>query len=93
MPAWIYLLRLRSGRLYLGATTDLHQRYQDHLNGKGGRTTRIDPPFELAYSEVFDSFAEARRREAQLKRWSAKKKEALVAGDTVRLHQLSKSTN
>lgn len=91
MPAWMYLLRLRSGRLYPGATKDLNRRYRDHLEGKGGRTTRMDPPVALAYIERFNHFAEARQREAQIKRWPAKKKAALVAGDITRLRQLATS--
>lgn len=91
MPAWFYILRLRSGAFYPGATTDLRQRYQDHCDGKACRTTRLDPPAELVYSEEMPTFSDARRREAQVKRWSRAKKEALVAGDAEALRRLSKS--
>jgi predicted GIY-YIG superfamily endonuclease len=36
-------------------------------------------------------FSAARQREAQLKRWSGQKKEALVSGNLVLLKQLSRS--
>ena len=91
MPAWFYMLRLESGRLYPGATTNLHQRWRDHLEGKGGRTTAIDPPVSLAYQESFATFTEARNREAQVKRWSAAKKEALARGDRETLRRLAAS--
>ena len=91
--AYLYILRLKSGGLYIGATTDLMQRYQDHQNGKACRTTKLDPPIKVVYSESLPTFSDARKREAQIKRWSRAKKEALVAGDIVKLQNLSKSRN
>jgi putative endonuclease len=89
MPAWFYILRLRSGALYIGATTDLDQRYQDHCSGKACRTTKLDPPVGLVYSEELDTYSDARRREGQIKRWSRAKKEALVSGTLSRLKALA----
>jgi len=91
MSAWFYLLRLRSGILYPGATTDLSRRYREHLSGNACRTTRLDPPASLAYSEPHPTFTSARRREAQVKRWTRAKKEALAAGDAVGLKALARS--
>ncbi len=93
MIAWLYILRLKSGGLYIGATTDLKQRYQDHLNARACRTTKLDPPLKLVYSESLSTFSEARKREAQIKRWTRAKKEALVSGDMVKLRNLSKPRN
>lgn len=90
MPAWFYILRLESGALYIGATTDLNQRYLDHRSGKACRTTSLDPPVALIYSEELETFSDARRREAQLKRWSREKREAFARGDLDTLHQLAK---
>ena len=93
MSAWLYILRLKSGGLYIGATTDLKQRYQDHLNGRACRTTKLDPPLKLVYTESLPTFSDARKREVQIKRWTRAKKEALVAGDIFKLQNLSKSRN
>lgn len=90
MTARFYILRLKSGRLYVGSTTDLEKRFKDHCSGKACRTTSIDPPAALLYSEELATFSEARRREAQVKRWSRAKKEALVSGDLIKLKNLSK---
>jgi predicted GIY-YIG superfamily endonuclease len=90
MPAWFYLLRLRSGTLYPGCTTDLKQRYSDHLSGRACRTTRLNPPIALVYFEECASFIEARRREAQIKGWTSAKKEALISGDLQKLKSLAK---
>ena len=89
MPAWFYMLRLKSGKLYPGATTNLEQRWKDHVAGTACRTTKYDPPTALPYQEEHETFSDARRREAQIKRWSAKKKEALMAGDQKTLKALA----
>jgi putative endonuclease len=90
MPAWFYMLRLRSTRLYCGSTTNRDHRYKEHFSGQGSRTTKIDLPIAVAYAEEFNTFKEAYRREQQVKRWSRSKKEARISGDTERLKVLSK---
>ena len=68
MPAWFYILRLQSGSLYPGATTDLKQRYEERCTGRACRTTPLDPPTALVYSEEYETFSQARRGEGQVKR-------------------------
>jgi putative endonuclease len=91
MSAHLYILRLKSGQLYVGATTDLDRRWKEHLCGEACRTSKLDPAVAIVYTEKHPSFPEARRREAQIKRWSRAKREALIAGDTDTLHRLAKS--
>ena len=93
MNAWLYILRLKSGQLYIGSTTDPDRRVEEHYSGNACRTTKLDPPLKIVYSESFPTFSEARKREAQIKRWTRAKKEALVTGDMVKLRNLSKSNN
>ena len=73
-----YILRLSSGAYYVGATTNLVQRMADHAAGAGGKTTRDVRPESLLFAEFHSSFSSARKREAQIKRWSRSKKEALA---------------
>jgi predicted GIY-YIG superfamily endonuclease len=87
----VYLLRLRSGIIYVGCSTDIAQRIADHLSGHACRTTAIDPPTAVLRIELLPTFSAARLREAQLKRWSRAKKEALVRGDEQELRKLSRS--
>jgi putative endonuclease len=87
----VYFLRLRSGALYIGASKDLGQRLDDHASGQACRTTQLDPPVSFLGFETFATVSEARMREAQLKRWSRGKKEALVESDFKTLRALSKS--
>jgi predicted GIY-YIG superfamily endonuclease len=95
-PAWkgtavVYFLRLRSSAIYIGATADIEQRLEDHVSGQACRTTQFDPPSAILRIEIRSTFADARQREAQLKRWSRAKKEALVNGDAASLRSLSRS--
>ena len=83
MTAWFYILRPQSGTLYISATKNLEKRFGKHCAGSAGRTTYLDPPVSLVYSEKHESFSDARKRESQIKRWSRAKKEALVVGDKV----------
>jgi putative endonuclease len=91
VAAWFYILRLKSGALYTGATTNIESRYQDHLDGIGCRTTSLDPPESLLYTEQRPTFAAARKREVQVKRWTRAKKMALISGDMKLLKGLSPS--
>jgi putative endonuclease len=91
MSAWICILQLKSGSLYVGATTNLIRRYQEHCCGNGCRTTSIDPPVCLLYSEEYESLSAARKRETQIKRWSRAKKQALMSGDLATLRNLARS--
>jgi putative endonuclease len=91
MPAWLYILRLKSDKLYIGSTTDLNRRLREHVGGCACRTAKYDLPEHLVYSESFDTISEAKEREAQVKRWTRAKKEALVSGDLTKLRRLSKS--
>jgi putative endonuclease len=86
-----YFLRLRSGTIYIGASVDLEQRLEDHLSGQACETTKLDPPVGFIRVEILGSLSEARRREAQIKRWSRAKKEALVSGALAALKALSRS--
>ena len=87
----VYFLRLLSGSLYIGASTDLAQRLDDHFAGHACETTRFDRAKAVLRVEVFGTFVEARARETQLKRWARAKKEALISGDFERLRSLSRS--
>jgi putative endonuclease len=58
--------------------------------GLGAAYTFKRLPVNLVYSEPHPTRLAAIRRERQLKRWTRKKKEALVDGDLTLLRSLSK---
>jgi putative endonuclease len=81
MNWYVYLLRCGNGDLYTGMTDDLERRLQQHQSGRGGWFTKTTQPVELVYHEVYESEAQAKYRETQLKGWSRRKKLALISGE------------
>jgi putative endonuclease len=66
--AWVYVLRGSSGRYYIGSTTDLKRRIEQHHNGHTYSTRRLGETLELvAYLEL-SSLAAAREIEREMKR-------------------------
>ena len=65
--AWVYMLRGSSGRYYIGSTTNLPRRLEQHRRGYNYSTRRLGALLELAASLEVDSLAEARKLERQLK--------------------------
>jgi putative endonuclease len=90
---WVYILRCSDGSYYTGMTNNIEQRYQQHQEG-------IEPqcytfkrrPVGLLYQYAFREVKDAISAEKQIQGWSRKKKEALIAGKTELLHDLSMST-
>lgn len=75
---WVYLVRCSDGTLYCGATTDLKKRIDTHNSGKGAKYTKNRLPVELVWSEEFDSYSEALRKEYRVKRLNKLQKESLI---------------
>jgi len=82
MPYFVYILRTSSNTLYVGQTNNLEKRIQEHKNksGKSAKYIRYFSSFDLIHSEKYSIRKEAMQREAQLKKWSRKKKDALIHG-------------
>jgi putative endonuclease len=49
-----------------------------HNSGKGAKYTRARLPVTFVYSETYATLSEARRREAEVKRWPRSEKRALL---------------
>jgi len=49
---FVYLLLCDDCSFYTGSSSDPHQRYRDHCNGKGGRYTKLHKPIKLLYIEA-----------------------------------------
>ena len=59
-------------RYYVGSTRDLEKRLKAHHNGKF-RSTKTYRPWKLVYSEHFETYTEARKREVFLKTGAGRK--------------------
>ena len=79
MPHFIYILECADKSLYIGCTNNLEKRLKEHSESKrGAHYTKIRRPVILKYSEEHKTLAVARKREAQLKSWTRKKKLSLI---------------
>lgn len=74
----VYIIRCVDNSLYTGVTTNIARRVIEHNAGKGGAYTSAHRPAKLVYQETFRSKSKAHKREAQIKRWTRKKKLALI---------------
>jgi len=66
--AWAYILRGSSGRYYIGSTTDLARRLEQHRSGHTYSTRRLGYTLELVASLEVETLEEARDLERQMKR-------------------------
>jgi putative endonuclease len=75
-------------------TNSLERRLKEHHEGVNSSCyTWARRPLMLKYSEAYQFVGDAIAREKQMKRWSRKKKEALINGDIEELKQLAKKRN
>ncbi|MCX2838792.1 GIY-YIG nuclease family protein [Salinimicrobium sp. MT39] len=71
---YVYALSsLKENYIYVGLTSDLNRRFEQHNSGKE-RTTRKFRPFKLIFSEICSSRTEARIREKYWKSGIGKEK-------------------
>ena len=87
--AYTYILQCANGEYYVGSTTDIEKRLQEHQAGLGGKFTSTHLPVKLVYIEDYSSIELAFARERQLHGWSRAKKEALIRGDYEALRPLA----
>ncbi|HAP35567.1 MAG TPA: hypothetical protein DCQ28_06335 [Bacteroidetes bacterium] len=90
--AWIYIVLCSDGSYYVGSTTDLEQRINDHNSSRYEGYTSSRLPVKLLWSSEFSDIRYAFEYERKIKKWSRAKKEALMRGDYDLLHILSRST-
>ncbi len=69
---YVYILRsLTRNYIYVGLTNDLARRVKQHQEGKSS-TTRSYKPFELMFTQQFETRIEARNKEKYLKSGAGK---------------------
>jgi len=89
IKSWfVYILKCKNNSLYTGITTNLTRRIKEHNSGSGSHYTKVFRPVKLIWNETHSSHSSALKREAQIKKWTRKKKLALIAGDFKPLKKL-----
>jgi putative endonuclease len=88
---YVNLIVCSDSSIYTGVTKDLKQRYFEHENGLSKSSyTFSRRPFQCLHWEVYDSPMGAILREKQIKRWTRKKKMALIEGRMSDLKMMSR---
>ena len=64
----LYLIECCNGSYYAGITNDLDARYLAHVEARGARYTRANPPRRLIGSRAYPDRSSASRAEAAIKR-------------------------
>ncbi|MBP6687236.1 MAG: GIY-YIG nuclease family protein [Lacibacter sp.] len=73
MVSYCYILySAKLNKYYVGSTSDMERRFNDHNRGKE-KFTSTGMPWKLVYSEPFDELAMARRRELEIKKKKSRK--------------------
>ncbi|MBB2753370.1 UNVERIFIED_ORG: putative endonuclease [Rhizobium aethiopicum] len=91
MEVTVYILRCSDGSYYTGLTKqEIEARVWEHNAGRYDGYTAKRLPVELVFTEIYDRIIDAIAPERQIKGWSRRKKEALIAMDYEALPELSK---
>ncbi len=82
-PWFLYLVRMQSGALYAGISTDPDRRLRQHqgIIAGGAKALRGKGPLSLVWRFATANKSLASRLEYQLKQLSKAKKEALIRGE------------
>jgi len=63
----VYILRsLKNGKFYIGQTQNIYDRIKRHNSGKA-KSTKYYTPWEIVYTENYQTRGESCKRERQIK--------------------------
>jgi putative endonuclease len=78
MPYYVYVILCTDESFYTGYTKNIDTRIKLHESGKGAKYTKMHKPQKVAYLELFESRAQAMKREKQIKKLTHQQKLQLV---------------
>ncbi len=85
---FVYILECANGSFYIGISQHVQRRLEYHQCGKGSLHAKLYRPIRLLWTEEHLNLLSARNRESQLKRWTRRKKWALIQRDMELLKML-----
>jgi len=89
---YVYIMTNKAKTLYVGVTSNLRRRIEEHRNGLiKGFTSRYNVK-QLVYSEEYGRPRDAILREKQIKGWLRKKKLALIESINPEWRDLAESS-
>jgi len=81
MAFYLYILECNDKSFYIGHTDNIEKRICEHNEKKHAGYTSSKLPVKLVSVHLFGTRDEALAAEQQVKKWSRKKKEALIRED------------
>jgi len=88
---YFYIVECSDLSYYTGVTNNIECRIWEHNNSENENSyTYKRRPVKLKYVEYWENIEGAIDREKQIKRWTRKKKEALIKGKENELSRLAK---
>ena len=91
---YVYILKCADDSYYTGVTNDPEVRLMQHNNGIDPKAyTHKRRPVEMVYCSGFTDYEQAIDWEKQIKRWTRKKKEALMREEWEVLKELAACKN
>lgn len=91
---YVYILLCSDGSYYIGVTNNVEQRMLYHNEGEDKTSYTYERrPVNLLYVESFMVYEQAIAREKQLKKWTRRKKEALINENWNRLKEFAACNN
>ena len=91
---YVYILKCADATYYTGVTNNLEKRFKQHNLGLDKESyTYSRRPLEIVYHEKFTNFRLAIEWETRIKKWSRKKKEALIDGNWEELKKAATCAN
>jgi predicted GIY-YIG superfamily endonuclease len=89
-PFFIYILRCNDTSYYIGQTDNIEKRIAEHNQALMPGYTSSRLPVTCVFVQTFSSRIEALEAEQKIKKWSRKKKEALINQDWNEISKLAK---
>jgi len=89
MAFYVYILRCCDNSYYTGHTDNIEKRLVEHKEKQYEGYTSARLPVELVFLQKFETRAEALEIEWKVKKWSKKKKEALISNNWLLLSELA----
>lgn len=91
---YVYIVKCNDGSYYTGITNNIEKRLIQHNEGLNTESyTHSRRPVNLVFYELFTDYNLAIEWETRVKKWSVKKKEALINSDWKKLIEESKCKN
>ena len=86
----VYILKCMDNSYYIGVTNNVERRLQEHQSGISKDSyTHNRRPVELVFYENFLNAQSAIQFEKKIKKWTRRKKEALINGEWNKLKEYS----